>query len=169
MKLLLIIGIPVAIVVLIIIIALLTPSFDERRKGKSDIKNPPAMPKINFKPKKLINILVILVIAGGVWWVMKNHPFDVPGSKITAVIHEYHLSAGERIDTKLNTSQGTSLRFWASKPFYVVNVVGGKPDTTTGEYRMPSGESFCRIGDPSGPFVIRGEFDETVVNISEVR
>lgn len=164
MKILLIIT---GLLTAITVIAFLIPSFDERRKGVV-AKNSLAMPKINFKPQKLINILVILAIAGGIWWATKHHFFDVP-VKAPAVIHEYQLSAGQTLDTKLDTNRGTVLRFWASKPFHIVNVVGDNPSKTIGEYQRPSGESLCQISDPSGPFVIRGDFDDTVVRISEVR
>jgi len=163
MKILLILGIllAVAVVIIIIVIANCIPSFNDRRKGEA--LRTPSSPgaKRRFWPGLVILILALAVVVG----VMKMRSHPLTAYPIAANAQEYKLSAGQEVCTKTSIGPGITLRFWANKPFSVVTYNLEGP---TGEYGRPSGESFCRGSNPSGPLVVRGDFDGTVVQIQVV-
>ena len=79
--------------------------------------------------------------------------------------YEYKLSAGQKVYTQVGLSPGAEIRFYASHPFLLVSE---NSEREIQEYWMPAGENEGEGGGHSGPLVLKGIEDNTVVKIRRV-
>ncbi|OGG43237.1 hypothetical protein A3G50_01090 [Candidatus Jorgensenbacteria bacterium RIFCSPLOWO2_12_FULL_42_11] len=158
MKSLLILGILAVAMVAVAIIFNRVPSFDEKRKRKSEVPQTPGA----ARAKNKLWLVIAVILLGLLIWVGVGKKKALPPQQAAA---KFRLKAGEETPT-VEVGQGTHHRLWADKPYLAISV---QRDGSRITYPMPDGWETWNGDEPGGRLRLIGVEEDTLVRIVPVK